>query len=181
MNADCSETRESERGNSPESGDRTRPLQIVYLHPGELYASKHPSAVMTILGSCVSVCLWDSQRQIGGMNHFLLPWSPGTSSRSARYGDVAMEDLIERLVSLGARPDRLRARVFGGACVLEAFRGDDSHLGARNVDLAIKQLSSRGIRVAGKMVGGRVGYKVRFLTHSGTAVVRTLKSDLHVG
>ena len=150
---------------------------MVFLHPGEFFVSLHPSAVTTILGSCVSVCLWDEKVEIGGMNHFLLPWSAGSALSSARYGDFAMDQLLRGVLDLGADRKRVRALVFGGACVLEPYRDDQTHLGARNAAVALRFLSGQGIPVTGQRVGGRYGYKVRFLTHQGTASLRSLRSQ----
>ncbi|PYQ18463.1 MAG: hypothetical protein DMF79_14935 [Acidobacteria bacterium] len=108
------------------------PAVRVYLAPGRLYASAEAVQVTTILGSCVSVCLWDAQQRVGGINHFLLPEGVPPSPR---FGASATSLLIEEVLALGARRSRLRAKVFGGACVLEAFR--KSHpLGMRNVEVA---------------------------------------------
>ena len=86
----------------------------VYLAPGRLYASGEDVQVTTILGSCVSVCIWDAQAQVGGINHFLLP---SGSPASPRFGESAVALLIGRVLELGAQRGRLAAKVFGGACV----------------------------------------------------------------
>jgi chemotaxis protein CheD len=78
-------------------------LPSVYPHPGQLFASAEPASVTTVLGSCVSVCLWDRDRGIGGINHFVLPIWAGNGTSSPRFGNVAMEALLARLVGLGAR------------------------------------------------------------------------------
>ena len=146
----------------------------VYLHPGELFASVDACAVTTILGSCVAVCLWDPVSRIGGINHFLLPEWNKTTQPSPRFGDVAMKALIDRLLALGAQRRRLEAKMFGGACVLQAFQERESHLGARNVGAAESFLSEHNIPVVGSDVGGPKGRKLIFHIDDGSAWVKQL-------
>ena len=143
----------------------------LYLAPGRLYASTEDAQVTTILGSCVAVCLWDAAERVGGINHFLLPRG-GTAS--PRFGDSAVTLLIDRLLELGAGRRRLQAKVFGGACVLEAFR-DTPSLGARNVEMAQARLAADGIPVVGSDTGGEFGRKVVFDLATGAAWVRPIE------
>jgi chemotaxis protein CheD len=143
----------------------------VYLAPGRLYASAENAQVTTILGSCVAVCLFDPALRIGGINHFLLPLG---APASPRFGDSAIGLLVDRLVELGADRRRLKGKVFGGACVLEAFR-DTPSLGARNVEMAEARLAEAGIPIVGRDVGGFLGRKVVFDVGSGAAWVRPIE------
>ena len=154
---------------------QTKPaLSSIYLHPGQLIAATEPTVVTTILGSCVAVCLWDLTSGIGGINHYLLPTGLKTASTGLRYGNVAIEQLLEKLWRAGVRPSNLRAKMFGGACVLDAMRGKANHLGDKNVDIAEKLLAEAGIPVVASDVGGGRGRKLIFQTHDGTALVKLL-------
>jgi chemotaxis protein CheD len=153
-----------------DSGMRTK----VYLHPGQLFVSMQLSAVTTILGSCVSLCLWDPVTKIGGVNHYLLPFWVGDDMASPRFGTVAIETLIEKVISLGAHKTRLRAKLFGGACVIEAFRERDNHIGVVNARLAEDLLRVHGIPVVEQDVAGRRGRKLIFYTDNGTSWVKYL-------
>jgi len=144
----------------------------VYLAPGRLYATAEDVQVTTILGSCVAVCIRDAQAEVGGMNHFLLP---SGSPASSRFGDSAVALLIEHVLERGAQRGRLEAKVFGGACVLEAFRADQWSLGARNIDMARTQLEAAAIPVVGEDVGGDRGRKVVFHVRTGRAWVRPIE------
>ncbi len=93
-----------------------------FLYPGTLFASKNSYQIITILGSCVAVCLWDSVQEIGGMNHFLLPLWNGHGLASPKYGNIAMEKLIDKMISIGSKKRNLQAKVFGGSNVL-SFSG----------------------------------------------------------
>jgi chemotaxis protein CheD len=150
-------------------------VRRLYLHAGQLHASAEACYVTTILGSCVAVCLWDGHAGVGGVNHFLLPYCPADAAlANARFGNVAMARLIERLIALGARRDRLQAKVFGGACVIEAFRGSGRHLGEKNVEMAMGALEEAAIPVVSRDVGGHHGRKLVFDTGEGAAWVRPL-------
>ena len=146
----------------------------LYLHPGQLFASRQSHAVTTILGSCVAVCLWDPVRKIGGINHYLLPAFTGDGVASARFGNVAIAELLERLISLGCRKRELQAKLFGGACVIAAFRNRTTHLGWENIQTAEKFLGREEIPVVGQDTGGDKGRKLIFHTDDGSAWVKRL-------
>ena len=144
-----------------------------FLQPGHLVISAAPMTVTTILGSCVSVCLWDENRRIGGINHFMLPLAAATSAASPRFGNVAMEELLTKLCAAGARKALLRARVFGGACMFAPMLSAQ-HLGAKNADLAVEYLNRAGIQILQIDIGGTRGRKLSFNTDEGTACLSTI-------
>ena len=145
-----------------------------YLHPGQLFVSKESHAVTTILGSCVAVCLWDPYTKIGGINHYLLPTFSGDGEPSARFGDISIKELLTKVTALGCDRRRLKAKVFGGACVLEAFRERKNHLGSQNIRAARELLAAEAIPVVGEDVGGQRGRKLIFTTGDGSAWVKAL-------
>jgi chemotaxis protein CheD len=147
----------------------------VYLHAGQLAASADPCSIVTILGSCVAVCVFDRVSGAGGANHYLLPSSPSAARQSARFGDVAIELLVARMALLGSRTRDLEAKLFGGASVVLAGAADPSRsLGMQNVVLARRLLEARGIPVVAEDVGGTRGRKITFRTDLGDAWVRKL-------
>jgi len=133
-----------------------------YLQPGDLLVASEPTAVTTLLGSCISVCLWDSVAQIGGLNHFLLPRGKPTFDRPGRYGSLALPLLLARLQRSGARTERLTAKVFGGAAMLA--NAQPGHIGAQNLELALAWLDSQRIAVVASDTGGARGRKLVFRT-----------------
>lgn len=145
-----------------------------YLHAGHLFVSGTPCRVSTILGSCVSVALFDPVAQVGGLNHFLLPQGPENTAPSARFGTIAVPWLIDALVAAGAQRRSLQAKVFGGACVLRAFRTTAGNLGTKNVRVAKAILQAEGIPIVAEDVDGERGRKLIFQTHDGAAWVRSL-------
>ena len=147
-----------------------RAAKRVYLAPGQLFASADAVQATTILGSCVAVCLWDLEAGVGGLNHFLLPDGAPPSPRFAAH---AVPLLLQKVIELGASRSRLRAKIFGGACVLEAFRAANG-LGARNVQVARELLAKEQIRVVAEDVGGDLGRKLVFEIQTGSAWVRAI-------
>jgi chemotaxis protein CheD len=150
-------------GPSVPAGERQRS----YLLPGQLYASGEPCQIRTILGSCVSICLWDERRRTGGMNHFLLPASREGEPASLRFGDVATEALLEKLQLLGSRPPNLVAKIFGGSSMFQNTSRSAVSLGARNVDAALALMKNAGIPVSVQETGGNQGRKIAFNTDDG--------------
>jgi chemotaxis protein CheD len=146
----------------------------VYLHPGQVFVSPDPAEVTTILGSCVAVCVFDPVLRLGGTNHYLLPHWVGNGSSSARFGNVAVRSLIEKMLAMGGQKQNLQAKVFGGACVIGAFEGREEHLGTKNSAVALRTLRQEGIPVVADDVGGRRGRKVIFHTDTGVALVRLI-------
>src|SRR5262249_32705984 len=145
---------------------------LVYLLPAELVAmgGDEPRTLTTILGSCVSVCLWDRRGRGGGMNHYLLPRCGPAAQRPARYGDVAIPLLLSRLFALGAHREDLRAKVFGGAHVLASVPQGARTLGGDNVQVALDLLRDEHVQVISEDVGGTRGRKLAFNTIDGTAL-----------
>lgn len=150
-----------------------RPLEVSYLLPADLAVADgdSPRTMMTILGSCVAVCLWDRRGSCGGMNHYLLPRRGPNAEATPRYGDVAIPMLISKLLALGALRQNLRAKIFGGAHVLPGFRADGRSLGADNVEVAIQLLHEEGVQTVSEDIGGTRGRKLAFNTVDGTALV----------
>jgi chemotaxis protein CheD len=139
----------------------------VYLLPGNLHASDEPSQIATILGSCVSICLWDKRRRAGGMNHFLLPASAEDGPTSSRFADVATLMLLEQLRAVGCQRADLVAKIYGGSAVFRSENQYAASLGAKNVAAALHLMQNAGIPVVAQETGGERGRKVIFHTDDG--------------
>ncbi|MFL5304727.1 MAG: CheR family methyltransferase [Polyangia bacterium] len=136
---------------------------------GETFASGAPSCVSTVLGSCVSVCLFDPLQRVGGMNHFLLPDGGPDGGASARYGAYAMDLLINELMKLGADRSRVVAKVFGAA-----HTTGSPEVSRRNREFVRQYLAREQIPVLAERLGADRGMEVRFETHTGRARFRYL-------
>lgn len=141
-----------------------------------LFAEPGEYSVTTVLGSCVSVCLWDPSTRTGGMNHYLLPFWNGDGLRTPKYGNIAIPALIEKLLQAGCLKANIRAKVFGGGKVLESTTGL-LNVGERNIHYAEAALEEARIPIIGKDVGGTTGRKLLFMTATGDVFVRKLNKS----
>ena len=150
-------------------------LEAAKIQPGEYYATGRDMVLVTVLGSCVAACVRDNATGVGGMNHFMLPeGGADTNGKSARYGVYAMEVLVNHLLKLGARRDRLVAKVFGGGAVLEGF--EKMNIGERNSAFVLKYLQTERIPVLARDLKGDCARKIYFFPQSGRVLVKNLRS-----
>jgi len=145
-----------------------------FLFPSTLFYERAPHRVLTILGSCVSVCLFDQELGFGGINHYMLPWWTGTGTPSPKYGDVAIEKLIEKMILNGSRKENLVAKVFGGASQ-HAFNQKLLDIGARNISTAEKLLAAHKIKIIAQNTGGTKGRRIVFQSQTNQVLMKYLE------
>lgn len=151
---------------------------VATLHPGDYYVATNGELIGTVLGSCVSACIRDARLGIGGMNHFMLPVdrSEGTgawanaASASTRFGNVAMERLINEILKRGGRRADLEVKLVGGGKVLDML----TDVGARNIRFVKEYVRAEGFRVVGEDLGDLHPRKVLYDPASGSAQVKRL-------
>lgn len=137
---------------------------MIYIAQGEdAVGASDDMVISTILGSCISVCLWDPVRRVGGMNHLLLPEMRQAGPGLDTAGAIAMERLINRLVKMGAERARLRAKLFGGSSMLSGL----TDIGARNANFGRNYLITENIPCDSESLGGTLARKLRFWPASG--------------
>ncbi len=151
-------------------------LKTHYLYPSTLYTSSEPALVNTILGSCVAVCLYDPVLKKGGINHYMLPLWNGEGLASPKFGNIAIERLIDKLLAMGSNKRNLVAKVFGGG---EVINTTISHfnIGERNILVAKEILREHNIKIAGESVGGKNGRKIQFNTHTGAVLQKMIANN----
>ncbi|MGE5640391.1 MAG: chemoreceptor glutamine deamidase CheD [Clostridia bacterium] len=154
--------------------DRHFDIDAAKIGPGEYYITQRDMVIVTVLGSCVSACMRDPVAKVGGMNHFMLPDrdAEGPLSASARYGAYAMEVLINQLFALGAKRERLEAKLFGAARVLPGM----SDIGERNAKFALDYLRRESIRVLAEDLGHDEPCKIYFFAQTGRVLLKRLKT-----
>ena len=155
--------------------DRTFDCDAAKILPGEYYYTGKDMLIVTVLGSCVSACIRDRVKGLGGMNHFMLPdgGDPGNPvSASMRYGSFAMEVLINDLLKAGARRENLEAKVFGGGAVLRGFSA--MNVGERNAAFVINFLKTERIPVLAEDLNDIYPRKVYFFPRTGKVLVKKL-------
>ena len=141
-------------------------MQRINIVQGEYHVSAAPDiAITTLLGSCVAACITDPVARVGGMNHFLLPGKDLSSPLTARHGVHLMELLINGLLKLGASRQRLEAKLFGGARIMNV----SGAFGAANARFAQEFLRREGIAITGGSLGGETGRRIQFWPATGRA------------
>jgi len=147
--------------------------------PGEFYVSAHGELIATTLGSCVAACIRDPAAGIGGMNHFMLPimdrnqqgtWTDSPVSASARYGNVAMERLINAIIANGGQRKNLEIKLFGGGNVLEI----KIKIGEMNINFVKEYIKTEGFKVETEDLGGIYPRKVLYYPATGRVMVKKL-------
>lgn len=150
--------------------DQNQIVNKHYLFPGTIFAHRDRHRVTTILGSCVAVCVWHEQARVGGINHYLLPLWNGDGLPTPKYGNIAIDRLVEK-IRLIAGGGALIAKVFGGASMWSQTSGALA-VGERNVELAFSTLEEMKIKVVSQDIGGGLGRKIIFDTESGSVLLR---------
>jgi len=148
--------------------------------PGEFYVSTHGEMVVTVLGSCIAACIRDKVRGIGGMNHFMLPaqgefssdiWGSNPSTHASRYGNWAMEYLINEILKRGGKRENLEVKLFGGGQMIASM----TDIGPRNILFAYNYLANEGLKVTAADVGDIFARKVLYFPDTGCVKVRRIK------
>ena len=143
-----------------------------FLFPGGIHVSREACDISTVLGSCVAVTLWDYRLKYGGMNHFMLPLWNGEGLPTPKYGNIAMEKLLEKMLAIGCRKEQLVAKVFGGGNINGTGR-EIFMIGDRNITLAFQMLDDWRIHIESTDVGGIVGRKV--IMNTATGIIHVAK------
>ncbi len=140
--------------------------------PGEYFVSNENLLIVTVLGSCIAACIWDSRSRVGGMNHFMLPDGDTEGDGAGRYGSYAMELLINEMMKLGARRETMQAKVFGGGQVMHSF--STLNVGERNTRFVLDYLHTERIAVVSQDVLDIYPRKVCYFPQTGKAMVKRL-------
>jgi chemotaxis protein CheD len=155
--------------------DASSAAWVVKVFPGEYYVTAQPDEVLiTVLGSCVSACIRDPVIGIGGMNHFMLAnghaggW--GDDPQSTRYGNFAMEKLINELIKAGCARERMEIKVFGGGNVTDT----NNAIGTDNAEFVLRYLEQEGLRCAAKDLCGTQPRRIHYFPVTGRVVRRLL-------
>ncbi|MAM60491.1 MAG: chemotaxis protein CheD [Maritimibacter sp.] len=156
---------------------KNRKLGRVYISQGEFAIDGGDEALIaTLLGSCISACLWDQKRQIGGMNHVVFVDETRNRGRSYGHGVNAMELLLNGLFRLGANREDLRAKVFGGASMIDGL----SDSGIQNANFVRTFLQRETIQIVGEDTGGRRARRLEFWPGSGRARVKYVSQSVPI-
>ncbi|MDH5632756.1 MAG: chemoreceptor glutamine deamidase CheD [Gammaproteobacteria bacterium] len=157
--------------------DRERRCYGAKITPGQFYVSTEGEQIVTVLGSCVSACVRDPIFNIGGMNHFMLPsgengnWGDSING-STRYGNFAMEQLVNTILQNGGSRENLEVKLVGGGKILNAM----TDIGSKNIEFVREYVKMEGFRVVSEDLGDIYPRKVLYLPDTGKLLVKKLRS-----
>jgi len=152
--------------------------KTLYLHPSSIIVEKEISLITTVLGSCVSVCLYDTKNNIGGINHYMLPLWNGKELPSPKYGNIAIKKLIEKMELYGCDRSNIIAKIFGGSNIFYNNNiKTENNIGERNVEIAIYLLNEFSIPIKVINTGGNIGRKIVFNTFTGEIYHKFLNEE----
>lgn len=159
----------------------------ITIYPGEVYISRRNEIVSTILGSCVSVCLYDRKTGLSGMNHFMLPGQTNTNISCTiretkltgfRYGEIANVELLNQMLSLGAKIDNIEGGIYGGASIIPKIQIETLSIGQKNILCAVDFLKENNIPVKNEDVGCNYGRRIQFNTGSNKILSTKIDAEL---
>ena len=161
--------------------DITNNIFTAKILPGQYYVGKHGEMVTTVLGSCISACIRDPIAKVGGMNHFMLPIDRRAKERgdvidkdaASRYGDFAMEMLVNAILTSGGKRKNLEVKLFGGGNVISQIKTTD--VGKMNIDFAHEYLEYEGFNVVSEDVGDIYPRKVNYFPDTGKVMMKKIK------
>jgi len=148
-----------------------------FLYPATIFVSKEPYKINTILGSCVAVCMWDPILKFGGMSHYMLPLWNGDGLASPKYGNIAIDKILGKMIALGSNKYNIVAKVFGGGEVIDT-ETQYFQIGDRNIKLALEILEEKKIPIVSSSVGGKFGRKIIMNTITGEIKQRYVKREV---
>lgn len=154
--------------------DKTRGIWGAKILPGEFYVTLHDESISTVLGSCISACIRDKKLGIGGMNHFMLPAGADNSTwgEANRFGNFAMENLINEILKNGGSRENLEVKLFGGGKIIQNM----TNVGLKNINFAQNYLATEKIPIISEDVGDIFPRKVIYFPVTGQVLMKRLKS-----
>jgi two-component system, chemotaxis family, protein-glutamate methylesterase/glutaminase len=152
-------------------------MEKKFLLPGEYHITKRPMNLVTVLGSCVSICLYNKKYGLAAMNHYVFPEGENIDKSSrGRYGNLANRLITESLLAVDGERGHYTAKVFGGANPLNSDIGSDTQIGNRNVAAAEAFLLEARIPIVEKVTGSQKGYRIYFNTETGDVKAEEIKT-----
>lgn len=147
-----------------------------FINVGEIFVAVKPTEIVTVLGSCVAVCIYDKVEQISGMNHYLVPLWNGNGLESPKYGNVSIPKMIENMQNIGCHIRNMEAKVFGGARI--NFSDNEQMLiGKKNVIIAKEILDQHHIPIVGSDTEGSQGRRIMMRSDTGKVLMRLTKDS----
>ena len=161
--------------------DKNLNVCIAKVKPGEFYVTENVEYIMTTLGSCISACIRDKELQFGGINHFMLPLkdnvydkkNPVIASQAARYGNWAMEYLINEILKAGGKRRNLEIKLFGGANMM----GQSGNVGNNNISFIKQYIYDENLTLLAEDLGENYARHILYNPKDGRVKLKKLVHD----
>lgn len=154
------------------------------IYPGEFYATDKDELISTVLGSCVSIALYDETAGVGGMNHFMLSKDNRilyeSEAHKGKYGEYALDLLVADMLKKGSQRENLKAKVFGGSNVFNVSLREGAKIGDVNAKFAFEVLEKAGIPVTVSDTGGPEPRKIYFDPKTAKTYLKRIKGSMQV-
>ncbi|MGZ8163094.1 MAG: chemoreceptor glutamine deamidase CheD [Methylobacter sp.] len=163
--------------------DKQNEIIAAKILPGEYYVTRENELITTVLGSCVSACIRDRDLGIGGMNHFMLPETNADKLKQGneavlgnanRYGNYAMEHLINTILSNGGKRKNLEVKVFGGGKIIPTL----TDVGIKNIEFVLSYIDTEGLKLISQDLGDVYPRKIVFFPATGKVRMKKIR-ELH--
>ena len=157
-------------------------MKKLFVKVGDMKAAKDSSLLITLgLGSCVAVTIYEPEKKIGALLHFLLPEGDRNGSSPFKYGDKGIEMMVKALENLGAQRNKMVAKLFGGALMFaQLIRTPENSIGVRNLKKAREVLNRLNIPIVGEDTNGDYGRSIEFNLKDGSVRVSSYKAGVEV-
>ena len=142
-----------------------------FINVGEIHVATKPTEIVTVLGSCVAVCLYDRVEQVGAMNHYLVPLWNGNGLQSPKYGNVSIPKLIETIQHIGCNLSNVEAKLFGGA-IINITNLEHMMIVKKNIIIAKELLKEYGIKITAEDTGGNNGRRILLRSDTGKVMMK---------
>ena len=155
-------------------------MEEVRVDMAYLKVDNRPVELVTSVGSCIGICLWDSHRRCGGLAHIMLPHSSLGSQEPlpSKYADTAVIALLEGIRALTGGQYRLSAKIVGGANMFANTSANGLDIGKKNITAVHAALEQHKIRLLGEDVGGNHGRRISFNLTTGEVVIRSHNGEI---
>jgi len=149
-----------------------------FIGVGEIYIATKPTEIITVLGSCIAVCLYDERLQISAMNHYLVPLWNGNGLESPKYGNVSIPKMVNKILIKGSNIKTLKAKVFGGGNI-NNITSPEMMIGKKNLLIAKEILKEYKIPIVAEDTGGFRGRRIMMRSDTGKVFLKyTKKSNI---
>ena len=155
-------------------------MKEVRVAMAEMKIESKPIELVTSVGSCVAICLYDSTNRCGGLAHIMLPNSAIAphDSLPCKFADTAVPALAKAVQKSSGEEVCLSAKIAGGANIFSNPNDNGLTIGMKNVDAVKAALSANKIRLVAEDVGGSYGRRIAFNIGTGIATIRISNGEI---